>query len=68
MMLAALVVVSLLLVVALGGLAYALARLHDVEEAVALHELALGHLTQPGAALPPPQPRPQPPLHLLPGA
>lgn len=42
-----LLVGGLLLLLTLVSLAYTLTRLHDVEEQVALHELALGHLTDP---------------------
>lgn len=43
----AVVALGALLLLTLVALALALMRLHDVEETVALHELALGHLTQP---------------------
>lgn len=47
-MLALVVVVLAALVLLEGGLiGYTLVRLHDAEEALAVHELALGHLTAP---------------------
>ena len=46
-MLAAVIVLAVLLAAAVALLGVALARLHDVEEAVAAHDLVLGHLTAP---------------------
>jgi hypothetical protein len=45
-----LLVAGLLLLLWVLSLGYVLMRLHDAEEQLALHELALGHLTEPGVA------------------
>lgn len=55
-----------LLVLQLLALGLVLSRLHEVEETVALHELALSHLTQPGGVADHVHPGMGSPVRLLP--